>query len=250
MKRPFLFILLVFWLRPMGAQVGDSLEIIVDTLPVLKDTLGTKPSKRVIKLSKDSLDAKVSYGCRDSMRFDNVNKEIHLYGEAYVNYQTLALKANYIVVNMDSSIATAEVGRDSSGNLIGIPKFEDGDQNFDAMKMRYNFKSKKGLVYEAVTKEGDIFVRGTRTKYVSAESDSLSADDIIYNEDAIFTTCNHPEPHYGIRSKRQKVVPNKVVVVGSSQIELGGVPTPLMLPFGFFPVDERTKGRYYFPAGL
>jgi len=196
-------------------------------------------STKIIKISKDSLDTKVEYGAKDSMKFDNINNLVYLYGEAYVNYEGLSLTADYIEVDIDSSIAYAAAGQDSVGKVKGVPEFQDGPQKFNAMRMKYNFKSKKGLVYEAVTQESDIYVRGTKTKYV-AGNDSLGTDDMIFNRNAIFTTCNHPEPHYGVRSLKQKLIPNKLVVVGPSIVEIAGVPTPLVLPFAFFPL---TKGR-------
>lgn len=192
-----------------------------------------------IQISKDSLENKVKYGARDSMRFDNINSLIYLYGDAFVDYEGLTLRAEYIEVNIDSNLAYAAAVKDSTGKYQGIPEFQDGPQKFNAIRMKYNFDSKKGMVYEAVTQESDIYVRGTKTKYVSG-NDSLGTDDMVFNRNAIFTTCNHPEPHYGVRSLKQKLVPNKLVVVGPSIVEIAGVPTPLILPFAFFPL---TKGK-------
>lgn len=244
----FICFLTILWGFGLHSQVPTDTTL-VDSLPV-KDTLGAPPSpdsaRLGIKISKDSLSSKVDYGSRDSMRFDNVKKLIHLYGEAYVNYESLQLTADYIVVNIDSSIATAQAGRDSSGNIMGVPEFIDGSQKFNAMKMRYNFKTRKGMVYEAVTQESDIYVRGTRTKYVSA-ADSVGGEDYIYNENAIFTTCDHPEPHYGIRSQKQKLIPNRLVVTGPSVVEIHGVPTPLVLPFAFFPMLKGKRSGLIFP---
>jgi hypothetical protein len=222
----------------------------VDTAGVLVDSIALTPtikdSALTIRISKDSLTSRVEYGGRDSMIFDNVEMMVHLYGEAFVNYESLILSAHYIVVDLDSSIAIAEAGRDSLNNIIGVPEFVDGEQKFNALKMRYNFKTKKGLVFDAVTQESDVFVRGGRTKYI-AEADTTNGDDFVFSENAIFTTCDHPEPHYGIRSSKQKLVPNKLVVIGPSVVEIGGVPTPLVLPFAFFPLAKGKRSGLIFP---
>jgi hypothetical protein len=221
--------------------IDSSAQEALDSIPMRSDTV------RKVRISKDSLDTKVEYGARDSMRFDNMNNLVYLYGDAYVNYGSLRLTADFIQVNIDSNLAIAQAGRDSMDNLIGIPEFVDGPQKFNATRMKYNFKSKKGMVYEAVTQESDIYVRGTKTKYVGANDTLDQADDVIYNKNAIFTTCNHPEPHYGIRSLKQKLVPNKLVVVGPSIVEVAGVPTPLILPFAFFPLTKGKRSGLIFP---
>lgn len=239
----FIYFLLLFYPILGTSQVlNDSIP--PDTVLLLPNV--KEDSVRQIQISKDSLSSRVDYGCRDSMIFDNVNKLVHLYGEAYVNYESLKLTADYIIVNIDSNIAVAQAGRDTNDRIIGVPEFIDGDQKFNAMKMRYNFKNKKGMVYEALTQEGDIYVRGSKTKYIS-EADSLTGEDHIYNENAIFTTCDHPEPHYGIRSKKQKLVPNRLVVTGPSVVEIQGVPTPLVLPFAFFPLIKGKRSGLIFP---
>jgi hypothetical protein len=221
--------------------IDSSAQEALDSIPMRSDTV------RKVRISKDSLDTKVEYGARDSMRFDNMNNLVYLYGDAYVNYGSLRLTADFIQVNIDSNLAIAQAGRDSMDNLIGIPEFVDGPQKFNATRMKYNFKSKKGMVYEAVTQESDIYVRGTKTKYVGANDTLDQSDDVIYNKNAIFTTCNHPEPHYGIRSLKQKLVPNKLVVVGPSIVEVAGVPTPLILPFAFFPLTKGKRSGLIFP---
>ena len=248
----FIYILTVFICFEGQAQVLDP-NPASDSLPerpLMVDTtiqgVDTVPEATTIRISKDSLSSKVDYGCQDSMIFDNVNKLIHLFGQAYVNYESLKLTAAYIKVNIDSNIAYAQAGRDTLDHLVGVPEFIDGAQKFNAMKMRYNFKTKRGMVYEALTKEGDILVRGAKTKYVS-NADTTNGDDHIFNENAIFTTCDHPEPHFGIRSRKQKLVPNKLVVTGPSIVEIGGVPTPLILPFAFFPLAKGKRSGLIFP---
>ena len=74
----------------------------------------------------------------------------------------------------------------------------------------------------------------------SGDSDSLIEHDHIYNKNALITTCNHPEPHFGIRSSKLKVIPDKLAVVGPSNLEIAGVKTPIYLPFGFFPINTQT----------
>lgn len=198
-------------------------------------------------MSPDSLDAKVEYGSVDSNYLDNQTHKVYLFGKAYVRYKELSIKADYIVVNLDSSIAIAEGRLDSLGHLAGKPEFNMGDQNFTAERMRYNFKTRKGFIYNVLTKENDLLIHGDATKFVSGGSDSLHQDDILYNEGALITTCNAEHPHYGIRASKVKTIPDKLAVIGPSHLEIFGVPTPLWLPFGFYPISNTRHAGVIFP---
>ena len=263
LKAKVLYIILFFSALATNliGQRPDSLQrfkdrplILADTLPDGTDSLVITPDSipprfSGIQLSKDSLDAPVEYSCQDSMIYDIAGQKIHLYGTAEVAYQTITLKAAHIVFDWSTNIATASTLPDSLGRKSGIPEFVDGEQTFTADSMRYNFDTRKGVVYDVRTEYTDIVVKGSKAKFVSGEpkADSTAANDIIYNQGAIFTTCTHPEPHFGIRSKKQKIITDKLVVVGPSNLEIMGVPTPLWLPFGFFPISSGRSTGLLFP---
>ncbi len=131
-------------------------------------------------------------------------------------------------------------------NEDGRPFFDDGTNQFTANRLRYNFKTRKGKVYNAITEEQSMFIHGSETKFVSGGPDT-SSTDILYSQDVIITTCNAEHPHYGIRSKKQKIIPNKQVIIGPSHLEIAGISTPLILPFGFFPISRGSSGGLIFP---
>ncbi|MCB0661888.1 MAG: LPS-assembly protein LptD, partial [Saprospiraceae bacterium] len=228
---------------PVELLGGDSLRIDSFSLDTMQ--LGAKD----FEVSDDALDDIVDYDAKDSMIYDIKNKKVHLYGDAEVTYTSINLKAGYIVFDWDANLVTAEEYPDSSGQLAGTPEFSDRGENFKAKKIRYNFKSRKGIIYEAVTTQNDLYVRSEVGKFVASEpsADTTETNDVIYSKNAIFTSCDADVPHYGIRSQKQKVVPNKTVVVGPSNLEIGGVPTPLYLPFGFFPITSKARAGLVFP---
>jgi LptD protein len=200
-----------------------------------------------ILYSKDSLDTPVDYGSKDSLIFDVAQNLVYLYGAAYVNYQSLKLTADYIVIDLKNNIATAEPSIDSLGKKKGIPKFKDETQDFNAMKMRYNFRTQKGVVYDVTTKYQDSYVHGGLSKFVSSKGDSSKRSDIVYSKDAVFTSCSAEHPHFGIHSFKQKVIPNKLLVVGPSYLTIGDIPTPLVLPFAAFPLTSGKQTGLIFP---
>lgn len=200
-----------------------------------------------LRISNEGLTEIIEYGARDSMWFDVTNKQVHLYGLATVKYTTLEIKAGYILLDYASNEITASMLADTSGRLAGAPEFKDKDQAFTANKLRYNFKSKKGIIYEARTKQEDLYVLGQKAKFVGAPEGDTSGRNTIYNQDAIITTCNAEHPHFGIHTKKLKVIPNKLVVTGLSNLELAGIPTPFVLPFGFYPVTQTRKAGVIIP---
>lgn len=133
------------------------------------------------------------------------------------------------------------------GHKPGTPVFSDGINEFDASEMRYNFKTGKGKVYEAVTFQSNLYIHGTETKFIESK-DPNDTIQTIYNKHAIFTTCNAPHPHFGIWSNKQKIVPNKEVIVGPSNLQIMGIPTPLVLPFGFYPIVPDAKEGLIVPS--
>ncbi len=240
------FPILLLAQRPIPGKItdyGTRPSSVVDTFG--RDSLKVSIDK-TLNVSKDALDEPVDYEAKDSIIFDNANNLVHLYGNASIKYQTIEVKAAYIVLNVKDNIATAESRKDSTGRLRGIPDFKDKEQTFKAQRMRYNFKNKKGIIYDVQTKQENLYVLGEKTKYVSAKD--TTQNDVIYSKNAILTTCSDPHPHFGIRANKMKVIANKMVIVGASNLEIGGVPTPVWLPFGFYPVTKQKQTGLIFPT--
>lgn len=229
--------------KPSGALNSTAVS---DTL-FSADTIGVDSIRVPVQLSPDALEEKVDYGAADSIIYDNGNKTVHLYGSAYVNYTSIRLNAGYIRLELDKDLAFAEGVPDSTGRTHQFPLFQDDGQEFEARLMKYNFKTKKAYVENVVSTQNDLYLRGTRTKYIKGEENTDHPHDQILNEQAIFTTCDAVTPHFGIRSRKQKLMPDRLVVVGPSNVEVGGVPTPLWLPFGFFPLAKGKRAGIIFP---
>jgi len=248
-------LLFSFWFLLVAGLLSaqDTTALVRDTLPasLVVDSLRTDSSLSLslgIPLSKDALEAAVEYNARDSMKIDASGEKIHLYGNAFVGYTNITLRAAHIELSWAKSEVIAEgMPNDTTGVMEGLPEFTEGENKFVARSMRYNFETRKGIVYDAITEEDDIRVRGERSKFITAPPGDTLANDIIYSENAIFTTCTADDPHFAITSRRQKVIPNKLVVVGPSNLQIMGVPTPLWLPFGFFPVSKGRRTGLIFP---
>jgi hypothetical protein len=145
-----LLVLAFGYMLPAQVPVQDSLVLSLDSLPLpdslMLDSLAadsTRPLFPDILVSEDALDARVEYDAQDSIHFSVREQKVYLYGNAFVQFQTTSLRAGYMEVNLKDNIVTAEGFPDSSGTVVGLPEFQDGEQSFVAKRMRYNFKNAK-----------------------------------------------------------------------------------------------------------
>jgi hypothetical protein len=248
LNKAYIFLIIHFLGTGLSGQVIDN-NTLIDSVIIPaenQDTLILDADGR-LWISSDSIDVPVDYSAEDKVQFDYANKLIHLYKNASIRYKTMHIKADYIRIEMNSNVAIATPLLDSAGNKTGIPEFTEGLQSFKAQKIQYNFKTKKGKIEQVITREGDLYVHGEVTKFISAQGKEYQSDDIIYNKNAIITSCDAEHPHYGVYSSKQKVIPNKLVIVGPSNVRVAGIPTPLWLPFGFFPISKNARAGILFP---
>ena len=186
----------------------------------------------------------VLYGARDSTISDLVNQKIHLYGQAYVQYDNNEIKADYIILDL----TTNEVEALTAPQQEQKPLLSTAQQSVQADHIRFNLDTQQGIVHGARIQQDEYYIHGATTKFVTAENDSFHIDNVIYNKNALLTTCDHDEPHWGIRTSRLKIIPEKLAVVGPFDLELGGIPTPLALPFAFAPlfsIGQSTSGLLF-----
>ena len=216
-----------------------------DTIPQIVPPV---QKKSTIKIADEGLESELIFGALDSQVFDNKSSIMHLYGDAYVKYEGKELYADYIQLDMDQNIADAMISELKPN--AKKPVFIDGGKEYVYRRLRYNFEKEKGLVYDAVSQEGEFLIHADKTKYVSGGDNVYSQDDVIYNSKSLITTCNHDHPHFGFRAKKLKLIPDKIAVMGPANLVLGGVPTPVVVPFGFFPLVQGKSSGFIFPQNF
>jgi hypothetical protein len=214
--------------------LSDSLSQIIN---VQGDTIAPITSN---KKSDSALGAKVVYDARDSIVYNVIQQKVFLYGKGVVTYENIKLEADYIEYSFAGNEVRAKGYLDSLGRKVGYPVFSEGSQTFDADTIKYNFITKKGLVNKVYTQEGENYLQSSVSKY--------HADGTIHNYKGIFTTCNNPKPHYGFHFKRLIVIPEDKIVSGGAIMKFRKIPTPLMLPFGFFPIENKEKAGVILPT--
>ena len=158
-----------------------------------------------------------------------------------MKYLSTELRADYIELDMDKKLAMATGVPDSIGKLKGTPKFKDGGQEFESTELHYNFDTKKGYVTEIITQEGEGYVQGKTTKKMS--------DSVYCVKHGMYTTCDeHDHPHFGLNMSKAKMIKDKKIFVGFTNLELEGIPLPIFIPFGFFPITKKATSGIIMPT--
>ena len=194
------------------------------------------------RAKKQGIDAPVTYSANDSLVYDAMTKDAKLYGNSEVKYENMDLKSDKIRMNLDSSLVHATGSPDSTekGGIKGRPVFVMGADNYDTDTISFNFKTKKGLVQNALTKQEDGFLRSKISKRTETGD--------VYLAHGRYTTCDKEHPDFYISLSRAKVRPGKDVTFGPAYIVVADVPLPFAIPYGFFPFTKSYSSGFIMPS--
>ncbi|MCX6257017.1 MAG: putative LPS assembly protein LptD [Bacteroidia bacterium] len=191
------------------------------------------------KPKTDTVDSPIDYKAKDSIIFMVNSKMMYLYGDAQINYKNIELKANYIEIDLGNNKLYARGGPDSTGKISGKPHYKEGDDVVDASEMYYNFKTKKAYIINGFTKQQQGFLHSEVTKKEST--------DIVNIRNGKYTTCDLENPHYYIALTKAKVIPKDKIISGPAYLVIADVPTPIGIPFGFFPNKRENSSGILIP---
>ena len=203
-----------------------------DSTVTLKNT-NTVNTIDSIKISKDSLDAPVKYIASDSGVFIISTKEFFLYGKSNVKQKDVSLDAGVIKYDGTNQSIFAYGSVDTTNNPLNKTKMQDGTNTTFSDTIAFNLKSQKGRTVNSYYNEGEIFVNAQVLKKVDK--------DVFYGWKGVFTTCNLDPPHFAFRTRKLKMINNKIAVSGAASPEFESVPFPIGIPFGIYPL---IRGRH------
>lgn len=247
--KPTYFLLLLLSILLIGktalAQTDTSFRPKADSLSLNKiDSIAKSQADSLktnsLNLPKSDLEGEVVYNSFDSIYFDILKDEVHLYNKASVTYLDYDIKANYIIINYENQTISAKGLPDSTGKMQGLPVFKDGNESYKATEMIYNFKTQKAKIIDAVTEQQGGFLVADEAKIVSKK--------IIFTKNNIFTTCDQThDPHFGVRITKGKFVPEEKIIAGPSYLEVAHIPLPIGLPFAYYPMKQGQRAGIIFP---
>ena len=190
--------------------------------------------KDTVKGKKPFLDGKVRYKADKYAKIDQKKKLLTLYDKAELFYQDIELKSGIIVMDYEKNEVYAGRIKDSTGKYTQFPNFKQGANVIEPDSIRFNFKTKKALIWNSRSEQGEFKIKAAITK---KENDS-----VYFLKGARFTTSKDIDnPEYYFQTNKVKFIPGKKVVTGLTNMVIANVPTPIALPFAFFPMSKETS---------
>lgn len=218
-----------------------SQEPVLKPAPVKRDTVISPTTDTLTNKSKSGLTSKVKYAAQDSIRIDQINNIVYLYGKARVIYEGFELDAGYIRLDQKNNLVFAKGYTNPKSNRYSArPIFKQGEEPpITTDSLVFNYQTKKGKSYGVFTD-----VEGG---YLQARQFKKNEYDEGFFKNGIYSTCNQPHPHFGIHITRG-IVTDKQIITGPAYLEIEDIPLPLGVPFGFFPKPNRRSGGLLFPT--
>lgn len=261
-QRLLFYLLLFFGSCILFAQEGKVTSLSIKsksdsiTAPVLtkkiiagsiaKDTTVTD----TVKIKDPILLDQVKRNAQGHMRYARKENKIYLYDNAELYYQNTELKAGIIIMDLDKKEVYAGRIKDSTGTYTQIPNFKQGDQVVKPDSIRFNFDTKKALIWNSRTEQqAGLGSLGSDAMKVYAEITKKENDSVYFMGRAKVTTSNDTiNPDYYILVRKGKFVPGKKMIAGYSNMFIADVPTPIAVPFAYFPLTTGNTAGLIFPT--
>lgn len=203
-------------------------------------TIVSKIDSLNYRMSGDSLVAPLDYKAEDSLVMDVPAQKLYLYGKtSEVKYAGNEITAPIIQFDQQTSTMRAELQKDSTGKVVAFPTITQADFKSVSDTIVFNIKTGKGLTKGTYTQQGEMFVYGQKIKKTDA--------DIFYAQNGRFTSCNLDTPHFAFVSKKIKFINKKMAFTGPVHPEVEGVPLPIVLPFGIYPLIQGRHSGFMAP---
>ena len=189
----------------------------------------------------DKIDAPISYSSQDSMVMTG-SGNAYLHGKGTIKYEDMELESDFIRCNLDSSTIYATGKLDTTENeWRGKPVFKDKQDKYESNEIVYNLSSKRGIIRNVVTQQGEGYIIADKTKKMD--------DDVMMMAGGKYTTCDqHDHPHFYLSLSKAKVKPGEYIAAGPAWLVVGDVPLPLAIPFGFFPFTSTYSSGLIMPS--
>lgn len=223
---------------------NDTALTLADTIPLPKDSSFMAADSVVVDSTGkaglgSAINDLVNYDASDSLVFSMDGGTVEMYNEAIVTYGDIKLEAGYIRYEMQKSEVLAFGILDSTGKTIQNPIFSEGEDSYEAKKIRYNFKTQRGFIEEVITEQEGGFLHSQETK--------KQKNGHIHMKDGKYTTCDAEHPHFYVAITKGISMPGDKIVAGPAYMVIEDVPLPIGIPFGFFPNSQKKTSGILIP---
>jgi len=221
----------------------DTIKTSIDSLLKNQKPLREQDTIKLdtIPKKKGMIEGIVKYSATDYVSFNRKEQKTYLYNNAKVTYLDMEITAGIIVINHENNEVYAGRLKDSLGTYSQAPVFKQGADVVEPDSIRFNFDSEKALIWNSRTEQSG--------GYIIAEKTKKENDSVFFIDRGKFTTSADPDnPEYYFLMRKAKIVPGKKVVTGLTNMFIADVPTPIGLPFAYFPLTKKQTSGVIFPS--
>ena len=230
------YFLFFFGLGIIRAQTTASTTL---TDEVLLDSISKPVEKKPLLL------AEVEYKAKDCVQIDRKNNKLILYNEAELYYQDIELRAGIIILDYQTNEVNA--GRiELDSTLVQYPFFKQGNNEVNPDSIRFNFDTQKALIWNSKSGQNgmDIFAALTKKQndsvYFIKDARVSTAGKLIGGEDEGID--------YYFKVRKGKIIPGGKIISGLTNMFIADVPTPVGLPFAYFPSSQTKESGFIIPS--
>ena len=213
-------------IKPLISEIN---EAITDTIKT--DTIRPK---------EELLTSIIDYYGENYVYIDKLENKVYLFNNAYITYEDMRIEAGYIILDYNKNEIYAK-GIDSAGVYSQKPVFTQASNEVIPDSLRFNMDTKKAVIFNSRSGQDDI-------KYIAEVTKKVN-DSVYFLKNIKFTTSKDIDnPEYYFYTRRAKVVPQKKIVTGFTNMYIAEVPLPLGLPFAFFPLSKDRASGFIIPS--
>ena len=195
----------------------------------------TSDKTEIVKVKKEPLTDKVTYKATDYERISQRDKKIYLYNEAEVTYLDMKINAGEIILDYETNTVFAKGIKDKEGVYSQIPIFEQGVNKVQPDSIKFNFNTQRAIIYGSRVEQA-----GGQSINLKSEISKRVNDSVFFMKNVKITTAKDLDnPEYYFLARKVKFVPGKKLVAGLTNMYIAGIPTPIGLPFAFFPMEKK-----------
>lgn len=227
-------------------QKNDTIYLDPKNDTTIRDTI--QIDTVTVKRPKGKLEDFLYYDSKDQIS-KLKEKKSYLLDDAVVKYTDIELTADYIEIDWNTEIISAQCKRDSLGKCKNKTIFKQGNQAMQYETFQYNIKTGVGIATNVRIEDGIPDGMMVAEKVKKINDSVLYAGGIFYTPDPEFTSGKTDDPDFYIVANKAKFKNEKIVVTSAAQAYIHGVPTPLILPWGIFPIGgEKSRAGLIIPS--